>query len=260
VWNPNGGEAKAGAATAAAPAKAAAPTKPKFGGGGGGGGGGGLFAAISKGGAVTSGLKKVDKSEMTHKNPELRTTSVVTAKTAPKKAAPTKAYGASAVKKDPVFELQGKKWVVEFQEGNSSIAIESEGTQQTVYIYKCNNSTVQIKGKVSAITMDSCKKCAVVFEDCVAAFEVINCQSMQAQTTGKVQTISIDKTDGAQVYLSEACIGADIITAKSSEMNIMVPNKDDEGQFLELAVPEQFKTTFDPASKSLKTECTDIAG
>ena len=112
--------------------------------------------------------------------------------------------------------------------------IESGSVQQTVYIYKCNNSTVRIKGKVNAITMDSCKKCGVVFEDCVAAFEVINCQSMQAQTTGKVNTISIDKTDGAQVYLSEACIGADIITAKSSEMNIMVPNKDDEGQFVRI--------------------------
>jgi hypothetical protein len=41
-----------------------------------------------------------------------------------------------------------------------------------------------------------------VFEDCVAAFEVINCQSVQAQTTGKVATVSIDKVDGCQVYLS----------------------------------------------------------
>lgn len=34
---------------------------------------GGVFASLNKGEGVTSGLKKVDKSEMTHKNPELRT-------------------------------------------------------------------------------------------------------------------------------------------------------------------------------------------
>ena len=39
----------------------------------------GMFAALNKGEGVTSGLKKVDKSEMTHKNPELRGTGVVAA-------------------------------------------------------------------------------------------------------------------------------------------------------------------------------------
>ena len=40
---------------------------------------GGVFAALNKGESVTSGLKKVDKSEMTHKNPELRAGGVVAA-------------------------------------------------------------------------------------------------------------------------------------------------------------------------------------
>lgn len=33
---------------------------------------GGVFAALNKGEGVTAGLKKVEKSEMTHKNPGLR--------------------------------------------------------------------------------------------------------------------------------------------------------------------------------------------
>ena len=43
---------------------------------------------------------------------------------------------------------------------------------------------------------------------------------------GKCPTISIDKTDGCQVYLSKESTSADIITAKSSEMNICIPQKD----------------------------------
>jgi hypothetical protein len=36
-----------------------------------------LFSALNKGGDITKGLKKVDKSQMTHKNPALRASSVV---------------------------------------------------------------------------------------------------------------------------------------------------------------------------------------
>lgn len=50
----------------AAAASSPTPSAPK-----------GLFAEL--GGDVTKGLKKVDKSEMTHKNPELRASSVVPA-------------------------------------------------------------------------------------------------------------------------------------------------------------------------------------
>ena len=95
----------------------------------------GLFAEINKGGAITSGLKKVDKSQMTHKNPTLRASSVVPV--GEKKAAASKPAAApkAAVKKDPVLELVGKKWTVEYQVDNNNIVIDTN-MKQTVYIYK----------------------------------------------------------------------------------------------------------------------------
>ena len=42
---------------------------------------------------------------------------------------------------------------------------------------------------------------------------------------GMVPTISVEKTDGCQMYLSkEAAEKTEIITAKSSEMNVLAPN------------------------------------
>ena len=70
---------------------------------------------------------------------------------------------------------------------------------------------------------DNCKKVAVVFENLVSACEAINCQSVQVQVTGKVPTVSIDKTDGFQMYLSKDSLDCEIVSAKSSEMNILVP-------------------------------------
>ena len=103
------------------------------------GGGGGqagqranLFASINKGGDITKGsymsdnmsqlsltlhclcvgLRKVTDGMKTHKNPELRASSVVKASDKPAAKAPPKAAVVAAIKKSPVCALQGKKWVV----------------------------------------------------------------------------------------------------------------------------------------------------
>jgi len=221
-----------------------------------------LFAAINKGGAITTGLKKVTSDMQTHKNPNLRNTSQINAQpkpySAPKPAAPKPAAAKFAPKKkDPVFELDGKKWMVEHQDGNSGIELEGN-MKQTVYIYKCANSTIKINGKVNSITFDSCKKCAVLFESSVAGLEVINSQSVKAQVLGNCPIINVDKTDGFQMYLSKDSIGAEIVTAKISEVNIMIPTGDN-GDYIEKPVVEQFKTVWDAANQVMVTEPVEIA-
>lgn len=60
---------------------------------------------------VFAGLRKVRDDEKTHKNKELRKTGPVPDR--PKPGLPAKPKAATAaVKKPPVFQLQGKKWVV----------------------------------------------------------------------------------------------------------------------------------------------------
>lgn len=202
-----------------------------------------LFAQLNKGGGVTSGLKKVTADMQTHKNPALKASSTVPA--AKSKPAPApKSFGApsSAVKKPPVFELQSKKWLIEHQDGNQNLVIDGI-SEQTIYMYKCTNSVLQVKGKVNSITLDSCKKCGVVFEDLISTCEFINCQSVKAQANGTVPTLSIDKTDGVQVYVNDKSKTAQIVTAKSSEMNICVQSPD--GDLKETPIPEQFVTEWD---------------
>jgi len=201
-----------------------------------------LFDDLNKGDGVTAGLKKVTDDMKTHKNPNLRGTSMVPAgavkETSPKPAASK--FGA-APKKDPKFALEGKKWAVEYHVKNPNLVIEDTEVNQSVYVYRCEGSTLKIEGKVNNIVMDGCKKCAVVFNDAVSSCEFINCQSVQMQVLGKVPTISIDKTDGCQMFLSKDSVGVEIITAKSSEMNVMIPNGED---FVEQPIPEQFKTVI----------------
>lgn len=46
---------------------------------------------------------------------------------------------------------------------------------------------------------------------------------MFLQVLGKVPTVSIDKTDGCQIYLSPQSLDVEIVSSKSSEMNVLVP-------------------------------------
>lgn len=76
---------------------------------------GAVFSELNKGEGVTKGLRKVDRSEMTHKNPALRAGSVVSDSSARGKSpAPGKKPKPESmrVKKPPKKELDGNKWTI----------------------------------------------------------------------------------------------------------------------------------------------------
>ncbi|GFO04448.1 adenylyl cyclase-associated protein [Plakobranchus ocellatus] len=212
-----------------------------------------LFAELSKGEKVTQGLRKVTDDMKTHKNPALRQGPAPFKSTQPKPASPKPApKPVAAPVKPPLIELQGKKWVVEYHKNNREIVVDKTELKQSLYVFKCEGCVIQVKGKINSIILDSCKKTAIVFDSLLASLEFVNCQSMQAQVNGKLPTVSIDKTDGCMVYLSNESLDVEVVTAKSSEMNILVPQGD--GDFKEFALPEQFKTKYDG-----KTMVTTIA-
>lgn len=274
VWNHNGGEAKAVAAKlsggkAAPPApKGPAPPppppapKPVAGAGPGSAkpaapSGAGLFAELNKGSDITKSLKKVDRSQMTHKNPELRGSSVVRDEDLNKnksKASPVAAK--AAVKKAPVMVLQGKKWNIEHQSGNQTMVIEAQ-PHHAVYVFKCENSVLTVKGKVNSITLDNCKKTAVIVDTMIASMDVVNCQSCKVQVNDKAPIINIDKTDGCQVFVQKKTgLATEFVTAKSSEVNICVV--EENGEYTEAFVAEQFKTTW--VDGKFVTELAEVCG
>nr|CAG4640987.1 EOG090X08PR [Eulimnadia texana] len=218
-----------------------------------------LFAQLNKGEDITKGLKKVTSDMQTHKNPNLRTgpapfkPSVAPKPGATPAAAAPAPAATKAVDRPARLVLDGKKWLVEYQKNQSGLVVSNTEMNQAVYIYKCEGSTVQVKGKVNSVLLDSCKKTAVVVESVVSSVEFVNCQSVQMQVLGKVPTINIDKTDGCQMYLSPDSLDVEIVSAKSSEMNVLVPKAN--GDYAEFPIPEQFKTTYN--GKGLTTVMTD---
>ncbi|XP_021947960.1 adenylyl cyclase-associated protein 1 isoform X2 [Folsomia candida] len=213
-----------------------------------------LFAELNKGEDVTKGLKKVSAEMQTHKNPSLRASAVVPA------TGSSSVNGSSGpkapVSKPPKFALEGKKWVVEYQVGKRDLKIEDVEMNQVIYLFACKDSTITVKGKLNSIVVDSCVKSAIVFDSLVASVEFVNCRDCQMQVMGAVPTITIDKVDGLQMFLSKESMHVEIVSAKSSALNVMVPKQD--GDFAEYPVPEQFKTTVH--AKGLTTVPTEMVG
>ncbi|WWC66989.1 uncharacterized protein I206_100896 [Kwoniella pini CBS 10737] len=251
AWNPKGSPAPASISSAPAAGSAPPPPPPpapaasaSSTSGPAAGGTAALLADLNKGGSVTSGLKKVDKSQMTHKNPELRQSSVVSDSVNGKKAPPTlKPKPGAVVKKPAKFELEdGNKWMIEYQEDNKEIVIDQTELHQTVHIFSCKNSVVKINGKINAVTMVGCKKTALVLDSAVSSLSITSSPSFEVQITGSIPTIQVDTTDSGQIYLSKETMDrVEIITSKTSSLNISVPTGQD-GDFEERPVPEQMKT------------------
>ena len=194
----------------------------------------GIFAELKKkqtsaGDSAATGLKKVSRDQQTWRK-EYKGGEV---SAPPKPAAAPKPATSSAPKfgaKKPLgppkceYQDRGCKWNVENQTkdtcegGVCKVAVTDP--KQHVYIYKCENVTIQITGKMKSVIVDSCTKVGVVFDQVISACEVVNCKRVQVQSTNLCPSFSIDKTDGIVVHLTnEAISQSSFVTSKSSEMN-----------------------------------------
>jgi len=89
-------------------------------------------------------------------------------------------------------------------------------------------SLLQVQGKVNAITLDSCTRTGLVFQDLVSSCEVVNCTSVEVQSTGIMPTIAIDKTDGIAVRLDltacplRCCMQSSCLDAIKADVDIHI--------------------------------------
>ncbi|KAF9069812.1 adenylate cyclase associated N terminal-domain-containing protein [Rhodocollybia butyracea] len=211
------------------------------------GGAAAVFAEINRGADVTKGLRKVDKSEMTHKNPSLRAGNIVPsgsgsgpAPNKPKK--PIKPQSLMG-KKPPKFALEGKAWNIEYQEDEKSLIVDGVELNQVVNLYGCKNSVIQIKGKLNAVSLVNCTKTQVLIDSVVSSISVTKSPSFTIQITGAAPMIQIDSCDTGMIYLSRNSLHAEVTTAKCSSINVNIPVEgEEEGVFEEQALPEMLRT------------------
>lgn len=215
---------------------------------------GAVFEQLNRGESVTAGLKKVDRSQMTHKNPSLRASSAVPGEVArakspgpeikpkPGSLRQNSTSSAKAAPKQGKKELDGNKWLVEnFDSPSAPIEIEVSMTQ-SILISKCKNTTIILKGKANAVSIDNCPRLQILADTLVSSVDVIKCPNFALQITNTVPTIQLDQVDGASIYLGAESLATEVYTSKCSSVNVVLPPKGDEDDSTEAPLPEQIRS------------------
>lgn len=208
-----------------------------------------VFEQLNQGDTITSNLRKVDKSQMTHKNPSLRAGSTVPERsnsqdsvTRSKSPAPSKKPKPESmrVRKPPRKDLEGNKWIIENFDNPGEIVEIPAQQNQSILISRCNKTVIKVSSKANAISIDNCNGLSLIVDSLVSSLDVIKSPKFALQIDGVVPTLLLDQVDGATVYLGSQSLGTEVFTSKCSAINVMLPPKegtDDDTK--ECPVPEQ---------------------
>lgn len=241
-----------------------------------------VFSEINRGADVTKGLRKVDKSQMTHKNPALRTSSTVPGGSSPTATAGQRGKSpvpgkkpkpeSMRVKKPAKKELDGNKWTIENYDKESAAALGgpieiAASLNQSILISKCSNTTVIVRGKGNAVTIENTDRLSLVVETLVSSVDVVKSKNFALQVLGTIPTVLLDQVDGAQVYLSKESTSTRVFMSKTEgvNLNILTPPEalgidEQEGDYKEVPLPSQICSYFDTAKGELVSEIVSHAG
>lgn len=229
-----------------------------------------VFDQLNQGSAVTANLRKVDKSEMTHKNPSLRAGAPMPQRSGSqtslgsnrsKSPMPAKKPDSLKGKKPGKKELDGNKWIVENFDNTGSDIIEIPAEiNHSILISKCSKCIIKVKGKANAISIDNCSGLSILIDSLVSSIDVIKSPKFALQVDGVLPTIMLDQVDGGQIYLQEESMKSppEVFTSKCSSINVVTPPANDEDDSREQPLPEQLRTYFQ--NGHLVTEVVEHAG
>ena len=119
--------------------------------------------------------------------------------------------------------------------------LENVEISHSIFIYHCKNVVIQVKGKCNAISISECSKTSLVAESLVSSIDIIKSPSFAIQVIHKIPTILVDSCDGGTVYISKESLDVEILTSKTSALNVFVAEAGEDGDFAERPVPEQMK-------------------
>lgn len=240
---------------------------------------GAVFAQLNQGDSVTSGLRKVDKSEMTHKNPALRAAGIIkdAAHSVGQQAASLIGVDSmtSVTSKSPKTELDGNKWIIvsdlQFLISNIMTDVKQEhhkdpaspidieaSISHSILVSNCQNTTIKVNGKANAISVDNCSRTNIVIDRLVSSVDVVKCPNFALQVLGSLPTIMLDQVNGASIYLSKDSLATEVYTSKCSGVNINLPPAKEEDDYHECPVPEQIRTVV--KNGALTSEVVEHSG
>lgn len=143
-------------------------------------------------------------------------------------------------------------------ENEEMIEIQAE-ISHSILISRCNKTTIVIKGKANAITVENSNRLSLVVDSLVSTVDAVKSQNFALQVLGVIPTVMMDQIDGAQVYFSKESTSAKIFSSKSSGINLNIISGPDE-DYKEVPLPYQICSYYDEQQGDLVNEIVSHAG
>ena len=112
----------------------------------------------------------------------------------------------------------------------------------SILISRCTKTTIRVVGKANAISLDNCTQVSLVIDSLVSSVDVIKSPKFEMQVLGTLPTIMLDQVDGAALYLGRESLNTEVFTSKCTGVNIYLPGRSEEDDYVERALPEQIKS------------------
>lgn len=129
----------------------------------------------------------------------------------------------------------------------------------SILISKCSHTTIIVKGKANAITIENTQRLSLVVDSLVSTVDAVKSSNFALQVMGSLPTILLDQLDGAQIYLSKESTSTRVFSSKSAGINLNIV-EGDEDDYKEVPIPYQICSYFDEKKGDLVNEIVDLAG
>jgi len=140
-----------------------------------------------------------------------------------------------------------------YTEGAPNLADAKLKNEDIVNIFACKNTEITIPSKVKAISVLNVERCIISPNDIIGTLELNGVKKTKIYLEGAVKTITCDKCDSLEIYLNPQSANVQLISSLSTGINLEYPDPNDEGGYIEHAVPEQIKVQFN-ADRKLQHE------
>lgn len=127
---------------------------------------------------------------------------------------------------------------------------------QSILISRCNKTVIVLHGKANAISIDNSNRLSLIIDSLISSVDVIKSQNFQLQVNETLPTILMDQVDQATVFLSKDSKDIEVLSSKSSGINLCTLEGDDSK---ETPLPEQIRTFIDAEGK-IVSEIVEHAG
>jgi len=144
-----------------------------------------------------------------------------------------------------------------FDNPQQPIEIEA-ALSQSILISKCSNTTIIVRGKANAVTIENTVRLSLVVESLISSVDVVKSQNFALQVLGTIPTVLLDQLDGAQIYFSKASSSTRVFSSKSAGINLNIIGEDED--YKELPLPSQICSYYDEKTGDVVNEIVSHAG